>query len=204
MNISKQEELEMLLKMQEGFAQLTNRLGYFEEISIDDLLKEIAKNAIHLTEQEILEKYKECINIEKTDDYFYEKDLLKWEGLDNKKNMINSDALFYLIDKIVIKNFDIDTLSDPFYITRRIDALNHVPKNQAQEKILGIIMSIVEYAKRYDIHSVANILEMYDVNLVLKDEIRRCHQRDAHFKKVIQSYYDTFEDADRSIYKIKS
>ena len=30
MNISKQEELEMLLKMQEGFAQLTNRLGYFE------------------------------------------------------------------------------------------------------------------------------------------------------------------------------
>lgn len=204
MNISKQDRLEMLLNMQEGFAQLTNRLSYFEEISIDDLLKEISKNGIHLTEKEILEKYKECISLEKTDDYFYEKDLAKWKGLDNKKNMINSDALFYLIDKIVIKNFDIDTLSDPFYISRRIDELNYVPKNQAQEKILGVIMSIVEYAKRYDIHSVANILEMYDVNLVLKDEIRRCHQRDAHFKKVIQSYYDTFEDADRSIYKIKS
>ena len=44
---------------------------------------------------------------------------------------------------------------------------------------------------------------MYDVNVILKDEIRRCHQRDAHFKKVLQSYYDTFEDADHSIYKIK-
>ena len=37
----------------------------------------------------------------------------------------------------------------------------------------------------------------------MQDGFIRCHQRDTHFKQVIKSYYDTFIDADHSIYKIK-
>lgn len=143
------------------------------------------------------------MDYKKTSDYFYERDLLKWKGLDKENGILNSNALNYLIGKIVEKNFDIETVCDPYYITTRIDNLEFVPKNQAQEKILGIIMSLVEYAKRNNLHLVDGIIEAYDVNLILKNEIKRCHRRDASFKKVIQSYYDTFKDADRSIYKLK-
>lgn len=37
----------------------------------------------------------------------------------------------------------------------------------------------------------------------MQDGFIRYHHRDAYFKQVIKSYYDTFIDADHSIYKIK-
>ena len=37
----------------------------------------------------------------------------------------------------------------------------------------------------------------------LKEYIRKCHNRDSYFKQVIKSYYDTYKDADRTIYKLK-
>lgn len=203
MNLTQKEKLEIFLKMQDGFANLNNQRSYYENISIDDLLKEIEKRHIHITEKEVTQKYMECMDSKKTNDYFYKRDLLKWDKLDREKDILNSDALYYLIEKIVEKNYDIEAVCDPYYIADRIDNLEFVPKNQAQEKILGIIMSLVEYAKRNNLHLVDGIIEAYDINLILKDEIKRCHQRDASFKKVIQSYYDTFEDADRSIYKLK-
>ena len=97
----------------------------------------------------------------------------------------------------------IETLCDPWFIMDRIDEIDYVPKNKAQEKILGIIESLVEYGKWRHINSVEEFIKDYDINAILKDQIRRCHQRDAHFKQVIKSYYDTFVDADHSIYKIK-
>lgn len=41
----------------------------------------------------------------------------------------------------------IETLCDPWFIMDRIDEIDYVPKNKAQEKILGIIESLVEYGK---------------------------------------------------------
>lgn len=155
------------------------------------------------TEQEILNKYKEYMSVTDTDDYFFKKDRLSWEVVDDRAQMLNSDALLELICKIVKKHYDIETLCDSWFIMDRIDEIDYVPKNKAQEKILGIIESLVEYGKLRHINSVEEFMKDYDINAILKDQIRRCHQRDAHFKQVIKSYYDTFVDADHSIYKIK-
>ncbi len=203
MNLRKNNNLSMLIEMQKSLINLKETITYYKNISIDDLLRELSKNNINLNEQEILIKYEEYMNIEDTDDYFYQKDMKIWNKLDNKKMKLNSDALTWLIRKVVEKHYDVETLCDPYYILDRIGSLENIPKKHVQEKILGIIMSLVEYGKRRNIHSIYEVLEEYDINAILKEEIRKCHQRDAHFKEVIQNYYDTFEDADHSIYKIK-
>ena len=42
--------------------------------------------------------------------YFYERDMIKWDRLDNKGKILNSDALYYLIDKIVVSHYDTEKL----------------------------------------------------------------------------------------------
>lgn len=58
------------------------------------------------TEQEILNKYKEYMSVTDTDDYFFKKDRLSWEVVDDRAQMLNSDALLELICKIVKKHYD--------------------------------------------------------------------------------------------------
>lgn len=169
------KQLEMLLKIQKAFESLKETMTYYENISIDDLILELSKHGIILSEQEILDKYQEYFNSKDVDDYFYERDLELWDCLENKKGFLSSDALTWLIRKIIEKNYDVETLCDSYFIMNRIDALDNVSKKQYQEKVLGIIESLVEYAKKRNIYKIEGMLEMYDVNVILKDEIRRCH-----------------------------
>ena len=50
-------------------------MTYYENISIDDLILELSKHGIILSEQEILDKYQEYYNSKDVDDYFYERNL---------------------------------------------------------------------------------------------------------------------------------
>ena len=135
--------------------------------------------------------------------YFYERDMIKWDRLDNKGKILNSDALYYLIDKIVVSHYDTEKLCDPHYILMRMEYLEDTPKNIIQDKVLGIINSIVEYGQRNDVHSINEVFYDYDMNQALKDYIRKYHNRERYFKQVIKSYYDTYEAADRTIYTLK-
>ena len=110
---------------------------------------------------------------------------MKWRDLDNQHIMINSDALLNLIHKILEKHFDTETVCDSYYIIKRIDDLEETPKQLIPDKVLGIIDSVVEYGQRNHIQQVDDVLEEYDFNEVLKYYIKKCHNRDAHFKHVI-------------------
>ena len=79
------KQLEMLLKIQKVFESLKETMNYYENISIDDLILELSKHGIILSEQEILDKYQEYFNSKDVDDYFYERDLELWNRLENKK-----------------------------------------------------------------------------------------------------------------------
>lgn len=175
----------MLLELQKAFESLKATMNYYDNISIDDLILELSKHGMILSEQEIFDKYQEYFNSKDVDDYFYERDYVLWNRLENKKGFLSSDALTWLIHKIIEKNYDVETLCNPYFIMNRIDDLDNAPKKQVQEKVLGIIESLVEYAKKRNVSKIEGMLERYDVNIILKDEIRRCHQRDAHFKKVL-------------------
>lgn len=103
MKLSTLEKQLMLMKIQDSMIGLRNQLNYYKNVSIEELFIEIEKINIHLTEQEIIDKYKEYMDTKKVDDYFYERDRMKWRHLDNQHAIINSDALLYLIHKIVEK-----------------------------------------------------------------------------------------------------
>lgn len=81
------KQLEMLLKIQKAFESLKETMNYYENISIDDLILELSKHGIILSEQEILDKYQEYFNSKDVDDYFYERDLELWDCLENKGNL---------------------------------------------------------------------------------------------------------------------
>lgn len=134
MNLRKNNNLSMLIEMQKSLINLKETITYYKNISIDDLLRELSKNNINLNEQEILIKYEEYMNIEDTDDYFYQKDMKIWNKLDNKKMKLNSDALTWLIRKVVEKHYDVETLCDPYYILDRIGSLENVPKKHVKKK----------------------------------------------------------------------
>ena len=102
------KQLEMLLKIQKAFESLKETMTYYENISIDDLILELSKHGIILSEQEILDKYQEYFNSKDVDDYFYERDLELWDRLENKKGFLSSDALTWLIRKIIEKNYNVE------------------------------------------------------------------------------------------------
>lgn len=203
MKLSSFEEMQMLKQMQEGLNRMKESISFYENISIKELLNEIAKNEIYITEEDILSQYETCFDSEKVNDYFYERDMMKWDRLDDEGKILNSDALYYLIDKIIVSHYDTEQLCDPHYILMRMNHLKDTPKNIIQDKVLGIITSIVEYGQFNNVHYINEVFYEYDMNQALKEYIRKCHNRDSYFKQVIKSYYDTYEDADRTIYKLK-
>lgn len=90
------------------FYQISPKRRIYENISIDDLLKEINQLGFQYTEQDILDKYQEYMSVTDTDDYFFKKDQMSWEAVDDKAQILNSDALLQLICKIVKKHYDIE------------------------------------------------------------------------------------------------
>ena len=101
MHLNDEEKRAMLRQMQDGFIRYHQREEYMKNISIDDLLKEINQLGFQYTEQDILDKYQEYISVTDTDDYFFKRDQMSWEAVDDKAQILNSDALLQLICKIV-------------------------------------------------------------------------------------------------------
>lgn len=107
-----------------------------------------------------------------------------------------------MIDKIVNKHLDIKTLPDPHYIILRMGRIDKIPKSKVQDEILNLIELMVHAGKKQEVYSINKLIEDYDTNAYLKENIRKCNNHDSHFKTVIKSYYETFEDADKTIIKI--
>lgn len=65
------------------------------------------------------------------------------------------------------------------------------------------LQRLILYAKKNYITKLDGIVDGIDVNEFMRYYIKRCYHRDLKFKELMKSFYETFEDADRSIYKIK-
>lgn len=176
---------------------------YFDTHSIEQMLDDLEKYDICLTEKDILEKYKQYEDANKTISFYFKEYTRQWDVIDNKKEFFCSDIMIKLVDRIVRKNCDIEKLSDPSYIADRMDCIDDLPKNQIQDKIMGIIISIIECAKRNHISHLEGLLEEYDINEFLLYYIKKCHNRDRYFQNIMKEFYETFDDADPRIYKVK-
>lgn len=203
MNLSKQEEMMMLRELHDNMALFQRRYDYYENSSLEQLLNDVNELGIHMTVDDIACEYSKCFDTYDVACYFYDRDESLWDEIENPKQLINSDILGFIVSKYVSQNYDTEIIPDFYFIDKRMEIIDSWPKNMIQDKVLGIMTSIVEHGKLKQCRSLDEIFEMTDVNEFFKYYIKKCHNRDMHFKEVMKSYYDAFDDADRSIYKLK-
>lgn len=205
MNDFKQKQLLGMMQNLKLAAEKAKEFREYENnTSIDQYCLDLQKEGIELSEEMIVNKYNELKNFVKVNDYFYDKDETIWQKIENRRNLkFNSDSLIFFINKVIEKHFDTKTLLDPYYIENSMDYIEICPKEKIQEEIMNIIERLIDYANREHITKLDCLVDYYDVNEFMKYYIKRCHNRNRKFKVLIQRYYSTFEDADKSMYKIK-
>ena len=196
---------EMLVNIKNGIETQQKNRSYEENTSVEQYCLDLQELGIDFTEQMVLDKYKELENFNSVLDYFYYKDQMKWKLIDTKgKANFNSDSQMYFMLKIIEKHYDIKKVLDPFFIDETMYYIEtDCPEEKIQEEIMNVMERLIAYANKNDITEVCGIVENYDVNEYLKYYIQDCHNCDCKFKELVQKYYDTFEDADKSIYRIK-
>lgn len=195
--------MDNLKRIAENFEFNMKQFEFYRDTSLEELLDKVKDVHIDMTEEELVDVYKKFYNIFDASVYLYHQNQAKWNALEGKRNTINADVIEFLLDKMIDRNFDTETLCDPYYIVDRIKRMEEWPKSEVQEKILNLITSVVEYGERIGTRQCTDLLPEFQINFVLKRLIKKCHNRDMHFKEVMKSYYDAFDDADRSIYKLK-
>lgn len=176
-----------------------NRIKNATEEELIELLNDVN---IKVNEKQIIEYYENLQNIDKVLICLQDQNKLIMNALDERHYSLVLQVFYSLIHQTVTKNYDIETLNDPFYFEVRISQVENTPKKLKQEKILGIIKSTVAYAKMNDLSKLIDVYRIIDFNVFLQENIKYCHNRDKNFKQIIKDLYDTFEDVDHSIYKI--
>lgn len=203
-NLNQKQLMEMLHKLKLAAEKSKKIKEYENNTSINQYCLDLRKEGIDLSEEMIVNKYNELKNYVKVNDYFYYKDETIWRKIDSRSKMeFNSDSLLYFINKVIENHFDTKTLLDPYYIEKSMDYIESYPKEKIQDEIMSIVERLIDYAKREHITKLDDIVDCYDVNEFMKYYIKKCHNRNLKFKALIQRYYNTFEDSDTTIYKIK-
>ena len=155
---------------------------------------------IDLSEEKILEDYDRVRDVQTLDDTYYEK---YGKSLDNnqKDKVVNSDVFMLLMDRIIPGHFDITETGDPYFISVAVDDIINTDLRSAdQYEIERILRALAVFSKTRNHHTLEDSLEMLDMNVLLKDLIRVCHNRNAVFRGLIKDLYECFEDMDPKIF----
>ncbi|MCD7808493.1 MAG: hypothetical protein LUH02_04060 [Erysipelotrichaceae bacterium] len=176
---------------------------YEEETSIEQYSLDLKKRGIDFTEENVLALYEKMQDVQALWAYYYQKDERKWMNIDDQPHLpFNSDSLFTYIKRIVEKHYNIFDSMDIYYITQNMIDLVDCPKKDFQQTFMHHLIILTNYANIYDIHELSILIPDFDMNILMKQYIKRCHNRNNDFKEMMKRFYATFNDADRSIYKV--
>ena len=187
---------EMLNNLEKGMDLIKKRYGSADE----EYYRALKELGIEFSEERLIEDYARVKDTEALFDSYYEQygDILDSE---HEKEWVNSDIFMELIDRIIPRHFDFEETGDPFFITTAVDELCMDDLRKADQKqIEKILRSFITYSKTRDRHILEDSLELYDVNGLVRELIRVCHNRDASFRKLIREMYECFEDMDPKIF----
>ena len=177
---------------------------YMKEAPIEQILSELKEQGITLTEDDIITKYNELKDIEQVDNGFYKKFQRQWDNIERKGNWYDSDVQFSLVKRVIEKHFDTRLLADSWFIEDHMQYIeNECPQDQIQQEYMQLIKQLIECAQFKNTHTLRDIIKYYDINEFLKYYIKRCHNRNSEFKSLMKKFYESFDDADQSMYKIK-
>ena len=155
---------------------------------------------IDLSEEKIIEDYDRVRDVQTLDDTYYEK-YGKYIDDNQKDKLLNSDVFMLLMDRIIPEHFNITDTGDPYFISVAVDNIINTDLRSAdQYEIERILRALAVFSRTRNHHTLEDSLEMLDMNVLLKELIRVCHNRNAVFRGLVRDLYECFEDMDPRIF----
>lgn len=180
----------------EGIQLLKSRMA----TSNEEYFAKLKEYGFDFSEEKIVEDYMRVRDIKALDDSYYEQ-YGKYIDDHQKDKLVNSDVFMELMARIIPEHFDIAETGDPYFIEAAIDRIiNTDLRSVDQKEIEKILQALIVFSKERDRHTLEDTLEMFDLNVLLKELIRVCHDRNASFRKLIREMYECFEDMDPKIF----
>ena len=180
----------------EGIQLMKSRMA----TSNEEYFAKLKEYGFDFSEEKIVEDYKRVRDIKALDDVYYEQ-YGKYIDDHQKDKLVNSDVFMELMDRIIPEHFDIAETGDPYFIEAAIDRIINTDLRSADQKeIEKILQALIVFSKNRNCHTLEDSLEMFDLNVLLKELIRVCHDRNASFRKLIREMYECFGDMDPKIF----
>ena len=183
-------------QLSESIELMRKRYGTATEIYFDKL-----KNlGVDMDEERILRDYAQVKDAEKLNAVYCEK---YGEILDGNHgdSWLNSDVFMELMDRIIPEHFNIAETGDLYFIGEEINDLCSEDLRKADQKqIEQVLKALVTYSKTRDHHTLEDTLEFLELNGLLKEFVRACHNRTPAFRSLVRELYECYEDMDPMIF----
>lgn len=156
---------------EDGFEALYAKECLYAFVEVEELIEILKDNEISISDDEILEDYKKCFDMDSLEQKYAEKFKKELKKLDDKFILLDSDCIYFIIDIIIKENFDIKTLPDPGYIMEYAVEINKMDDEDKASNFLQLLKSInriKEYNKTKDLNRI------FDKYCNIEDDISDC------------------------------
>ncbi len=166
----------------------------------DEYFTAMRQYGIDLNEEKIIEDYSRVRDINTLNQMYYDH---YGKILDNKQTdeWLNSDVFMELLERILADRFSIAETGDPYFITVEINEIcSGDLRKTDQKEIEKILKALITLSQTRNIRKLDDTIEMFDINGLLKELIRVCHDRNPAFRKLILDLYKCYDDMDPKIF----
>lgn len=166
----------------------------------DEYFTAMKQYGIDLDEEKIIEDYSRIKDIQTLNQIYHDQ---YGKILDNKQTdeWLNSDVFMELLERILDDRFSIEKTGDPYFIALDINEIcSGDLRKTDQKEIEKILKALITLSQTRNIHSIDDTIEMFDINGLLKELIRVCHDRNPAFRKLILDLYTCYDDMDPKIF----
>ena len=166
----------------------------------EEFFARLKKMGIDFSEERIIEDYKRVKDVQTLDDSYYEQ---YGEYIDDHQTdeIINSDVFMELMDRIIPEHFNITETGDPYFVEAALENLIYSdPRSVDQSEVEEVFRAMTVLSKTRNVHSLDECFGMYDLNVLLRELIRVCHNRNTAFRNLVREMYECFDDLDPKIF----
>ncbi len=169
-------------------------------VSTEEYFSKLKEYGIELSEEKIIEDYEKVRDIETLEQKYYDQ---YGKILDDKQEekWLNSDVFIELLERIIPDHFKVEDTGDPYFITSAINEIcSQELRKVSQDEIEKVLKALVTLSKTRDCHSLNSTLEMLNLDGLLKELVKVCHNRNTAFRALIRELYECYEDMDPKIF----
>ena len=156
----------------------------FSHCTIDDIVDEFSKNGIEVNANDLLEEYQKCFQLQKVIDNFDNANFEKMDVIENKRELFDGDAFYYLMHRLIEENLDVSSLPDPDMIATDIFNEKEIPDEDKPKRLLDLLTRVnkirnyTDKKKLQDIFDasgiyIENVIDDYSLLTMRKDIISK-------------------------------